>query len=113
MARLSQLKTMIPGADVGAILRQDSKSFLQRDIPEIKERFRALRDAFPRVNVARLVEYDPSLLLLDVNVGLNALRELWTEEEFAQSDEDNPFFAEELSLAIKTLAGHGPERFGG
>lgn len=113
VARLSQLKTMIPGADVGAILRQDSKSFLQRDIPEIKERFRALRDAFPRVNVARLVEYDPSLLLLDVNVGLNALRELWTEEEFAQSDEDNPFFAEELSLAIKTLAGHGPERFGG
>lgn len=113
VARLSALRAMIPGADVGRILRADAKSFLQRDVPEIKVRFRALRDAFPRVNVARLVEYDPSLLLLDVEVGLTALRELWTEEEFAQSDEDNPFFAEELSLAIKTLAGLGPEQFGG
>jgi hypothetical protein len=104
---------MIPGADVGLILRADAKRFLQRDIPEIKLRFRALSDAFPRVDVARLVEYDPSLLLIDVDVGLKALRELWTEEQFAQSDVDNPFFAEELALAIKTLSGYGPDQFGG
>ena len=104
---------MIPGADVGLILRADAKRFLQRDIPVIKLRFRALSDAFPRVDVARLVEYDPSLLLIDVDVGLKALRELWTEEQFAQSDVDNPFFAEELALAIKTLSGYGPDQFGG
>ena len=112
-SRLSALKLMIPGADVGLILRADAKRFLQRDIPEIKLRFRALSDAFPRVDVARLVEYDPSLLLIDVDVGLKALRELWTEEQFAQSDVDNPFFAEELALAIKTLSGYGPDQFGG
>jgi hypothetical protein len=113
VSRLSALKLMIPGADVGLILRADAKRFLQREIPEIKLRFRALSDAFPRVDVARLVEYDPSLLLIDVDVGLKALRELWTEEQFAQSDVDNPFFAEELALAIKTLSGYGPEQFGG
>ena len=112
-SRLSALKLMIPGADVGLILRADAKRFLQRDIPVIKLRFRALSDAFPRVDVARLVEYDPSLLLIDVDVGLKALRELWTEEQFAQSDVDNPFFAEELALAIKTLSGYGPDQFGG
>jgi len=74
---------------------------------------RSLSHAFPRVDVARLVEYDPSLLLIDVDVGLKALRELWTEEQFAQSDVDNPFFAEELALAIKTLSGYGPDQFGG
>ena len=113
VSRLSALRSMIPGADVGKILRADARSFLQRDVPEIKLRFQALVIAFPRVNVARLVEHDPSLLLIDVDVGLEALRELWTEDEFAQSDEDNPFFAEELALAIKTLSGAAPEQFGG
>jgi hypothetical protein len=33
-------------------------------------------------------------------------------DEFAQSDEDNPFFAEELALALKTLSGCAPDQYG-
>ena len=97
------------GLDFGA----DAKRFLQRDIPVIKLRFRALSDAFPRVDVARLVEYDPSLLLIDVDVGLRAAN-YGRGAIGAQSAEhvDNPFFAEELALAIKTLSGYGPDQFG-
>jgi hypothetical protein len=39
-----------------------------------------------------------------------ALRELWPEEAFKNSDEQNPFFAEELALAIKALNGKGKEK---
>jgi hypothetical protein len=113
VSRLSALKLTVPGADVGEIFRHDAASFLRRDVGDIKVAYKTLQDAFPRVNIARLVEYDPSLLLIDVDVGIKALRELWKEDEFAQSDEDNPFFAEELALALKTLSGHGPEQYGG
>ena len=113
VSRLSALKLTISGCDAGVIFRHDAASFLRRDVADIKVAYKTLQDAFPRVNIARLVEYDPSLLLIDVDVGIKALRELWKEDEFAQSDVDNPFFAEELALALKTLSGHGPEQYGG
>ena len=43
-------------------------------------------------------------MMLRISSGLEALRELWPEEAFRQSDADNPFFAG-LALAIKALNG--------
>jgi len=50
------------------------------------------------------------MMFEDISVGLAELRDLWPEEAFRQSDIDNPFFAEELALAIKALMGKGKEK---
>ena len=49
------------------------------------------------------------MLFEDISQGLAALKELWPEEAFRSSEEQNPFFAEELALAIKALMGKGAE----
>jgi len=113
VSRLSALKMMMPGADVALIVRRNAKAFLERDVNDIKRRFDALQRAFPGVKVSKLVEHDPELLLIDVDAGVAALRDLWTPEQFAGSDDDNPFFAEELALAIRAVSGNGPEQYGG
>ena len=113
VSRLAALKTMMPGADVALIMRLNAKAFLERDVVDIKRRFDALQTAFPGVKVGKLIEHDPELLLIDVDAGVAALRELWTPEQFSRSDDDNPFFAEELALAIRAVSGNGPEQYGG
>jgi hypothetical protein len=113
VSRLAALKTLMPGADVALIMRLNAKAFLERDVVDIKRRFDALQTAFPGVKVGKLIEHDPELLLIDVDAGVAALRELWTPEQFSRSDDDNPFFAEELALAIRAVSGNGPEQYGG
>ena len=65
-------------------------------------------DGQTEVNM-HLVEMEPRMLFEDIGEGLAALRELWPEEAFRASEAENPFFAEELALAIKALNGKGSE----
>jgi hypothetical protein len=69
-----------------------------------------IRRELPGINADKLVEIEPNLAFTDIRVGLEGLRELWPEEAFRRSEEDNPFFSEELALAIKALNGKGEEK---
>ena len=78
----------------------------------VRRSVEAIKRDLPGINADKLLELEPRMMFEDISSGLEALRELWPEEAFRQSDADNPFFAEELALAIKALNGKGSEKEG-
>ena len=110
-ARMAAVKSLLPRADAAVIFRAEPRLLLAGDDDEILRRLTAaiecIKRELPGVNADKLVEVEPGFLAMDISAGLSALRDLWPEEAFRQSDEANPFFAEELALAIKALNGSG------
>lgn len=115
-ARMASLKELLPRADAALIFRAEPRLLLAGDGDIIMENVRrsveAIKRDLPGINADKLLELEPRMLFEDISSGLEALRELWPEEAFRQSDADNPFFAEELALAIKALNGKGTENQG-
>ncbi len=113
-ARMAALKELLPGADAAVIFRAEPRALLAGDGEEIMAGVAAnvgtIRRELPGINADKLVEIEPNLAFTDIRVGLEGLRELWPEEAFRRSEADNPFFAEELALAIKALNGKGEEK---
>ena len=113
-SRLAALKDLLPRADAAIIFRAEPRLLLAGDGDEILQNMAnsvaAMKRELPGINADKLVEIEPRMMFEDISPGLEALRELWPEEAFRQSDEDNPFFAEELALAIKALNGKGKEK---
>ena len=113
-ARMASLKDLLPGADAAVIFRAEPRLLLAGDGEEIMANVArsvaAIKRELPGVNADKLAEMEPRMLFEDISEGLEALRELWPEEAFRRSDEENPFFAEELALAIKALQGKGKEK---
>ena len=113
-ARMAALKELLPGADAAVIFRAEPRALLAGDGEEIMagvaENVGTIRRELPGINADKLVEIEPNLAFTDIRVGLEGLRELWPEEAFRRSEADNPFFAEELALAIKALNGKGEEK---
>jgi hypothetical protein len=94
-------------------LRAEPRALLAGDGAEIMRAARrsvdTIKTELPGVSADKLVEMEPRMLFEDIGEGLAALRELWPEEAFRTSERENPFFAEELALAIKALNGKGSE----
>ena len=94
-------------------LRAEPRALLAGDGAEIMRDARrsvdAIKRELPGVSADKLVEMEPRMLFEDIGEGLAALRELWPEDAFRTSEAENPFFAEELALAIKALNGKGSE----
>ena len=113
-ARMASLKELLPGADAAVIFRAEPRLLLAGDGDEIMANVArsvaAIKRELPGVNADKLAEMEPRMLFEDISEGLEALRELWPEEAFRRSEEENPFFAEELALAIKALQGKGKEK---
>ena len=113
-SRLAALKDLLPRADAAIIFRAEPRLLLAGDGDEILRNMAnsvaAMKRELPGINADKLVEIEQRMMFEDISQGLQALRELWPEEAFRQSDEDNPFFAEELALAIKALNGKGKEK---
>ena len=111
---MASLKELLPGADAAVIFRAEPRLLLAGDGDEIMANVArsvaAIKRELPGVNADKLAEIEPRMLFEDISEGLEALRELWPEEAFRRSDEENPFFAEELALAIKALQGKGKEK---
>ena len=112
--RMAALKELVPRADAAVIFRAEPRLLLAGDGDVIMANARrsvsAIKSQLPGVNADKLVEQEPSMMFEDISEELEALRELWPEEAFRNSDEQNPFFAEELALAIKALQGKGKEK---
>jgi hypothetical protein len=111
---MAALKELVPRADAAVIFRAEPRLLLAGDGDVIMANARrsvaAIKSQLPGVNADKLVEQEPSMMFEDISEELEALRELWPEEAFRNSDEQNPFFAEELALAIKALQGKGKEK---
>jgi hypothetical protein len=111
--RMASLKELLPNADAAVILRAEPRALLAGDGAEIMRDARrsvdVIKKELPGVSADKLVEMEPRMLFDDIGEGLVALRELWPEEAFRTSEAENPFFAEELALAIKALNGKGSE----
>jgi len=112
-ARMASLKELLPSADAAVILRAEPRALLAGDGAEIlrgaRRSVETIKRELPGVSADKLVEMEPRMLFEDIGEGLAALRELWPEEAFRASEAENPFFAEELALAIKALNGKGSE----
>ena len=112
-ARMASLKELLPNADAAVLLRAEPRALLAGDGAEIMRAARrsvdTIKTELPGVSADKLVEMEPRMLFEDIGEGLAALRELWPEEAFRTSERENPFFAEELALAIKALNGKGSE----
>ena len=112
-ARMASLKELLPNADAAVLLRAEPRALLAGDGAEIMRAARrsvdTIKRELPGVSADKLVEMEPRMLFEDIGEGLAALRELWPEEAFRTSERENPFFAEELALAIKALNGKGSE----
>ena len=112
-ARMASLKELLPNADAAVILRAEPRALLAGDGAEIlrdaQRSVETIKRELPGVSADKLVEIEPRMLFEDIGEGLAALRELWPEEAFRTSEAENPFFAEELALAIKALNGKGSE----
>lgn len=113
-SRLAALKELLPRADAAVIFRAEPRLLLAGDgeeiLANIAKSVATIRSELPGINADKLVEIEPRMMFEDISEGLTALRELWPEEAFRTSDEENPFFAEELALAIKALQGKGKEK---
>jgi hypothetical protein len=112
-ARMASLKELLPNADAAVLLRAEPRALLAGDGAEIlrgaRRSVETIKRELPGVSADKLVEMEPRMLFEDIGEGLAALRELWPEEAFRTSERENPFFAEELALAIKALNGKGSE----
>ena len=115
-ARMAALKELLPRADAALIFRAEPRLLLAGDgdiiMGNVRRSVEAIKRDLPGINADKLLELEPRMMFEDISSGLEALRELWPEEAFRQSDADNPFFAEELALAIKALNGKGSEKEG-
>ena len=111
--RMSNLKELLPNADAAVIFRAEPRALLAGDgasiMRDAQNKIDVIHRELPGVSADKLVEIEPRMLFEDITPGLAALRELWPEEAFRNSDAENPFFAEELALAIKALMGKGTE----
>jgi len=112
-ARMSLLKELLPNADAAVIFRAEPRALLAGDgdliMRDARAKIALIHTELPGVSADKLVEIEPRMLFEDISQGLAALKELWPEEAFRSSEEQNPFFAEELALAIKALMGKGAE----
>lgn len=115
VSRMSALKGIAPRADVAVMIREEPRLLLAGGDEVVLEQARQtvglLRELLPGVNTDKVVELEPDLLFEDIRPAVSELRELWPAEAFKYTDETNPFFAEELALAIKALIGQSKAQF--
>ena len=101
----AEARRRLPDDATGALLAGDGAEIMR----DARRSVDAIKRELPGVSADKLVEMEPRMLFEDIGEGLAALRELWPEDAFRTSEAENPFFAEELALAIKALNGKGSE----